>query len=74
MVPCFQLLILVTHVGKLFDSIKLDNVLLVPNIKKNLLSIGKLTTNYLIKCEFFYDGFTLKDEHQQNSTERPQEG
>lgn len=42
------------------NSIKLDTVLLVHDLKKNLLSIGQLTTNYPINCEFFYVGFTIK--------------
>ena len=48
---------LTTNHGKL----KLKNVLVVPNLKKNLLSIGKLTIDNQCSFEFDSHGFVVKD-------------
>ena len=43
------------------SSLSLNNVLVVPNIKKNLLSVSQLTSDY--PCYFIFDdrGFVIKD-------------
>lgn len=56
----------ITHIGETYvgnppNSIKFDNGLLVLDLEKNLLSIGQLTTDYPINCEYFGVGFTIKD-------------
>ena len=56
----------ITHIGQAtigtgVSSIKLNDVLLVPDIKKNLLSVSKLTTDFLFTFEFDGLGFVIKD-------------
>ena len=56
----------ITHIGKATvgsgdSSIPLNDVLLVPDIKKDLLSISKLTSDYPLKFEFDGPGFVIKD-------------
>ena len=56
----------ITHIGKATvgsgdSSIPLNDVLLVPDIKKDLLSISKLTFDYPLKFEFDGPGFVIKD-------------
>ncbi|OMP07539.1 hypothetical protein COLO4_07246 [Corchorus olitorius] len=41
--------------------LQLNNVLVVPEIKKNLLSIGQLTDDYPYTCEFSSAGVVIKD-------------
>lgn len=48
-----------TYIGSDSSKIKLNNVLLVPDLAKNLLSIGQLTLDYPVNCDFSCDGFTL---------------
>jgi hypothetical protein len=43
------------------SSIKLNDVLLVPDIKKDLLSVSQLTFAYPLLFEFNGDGFVIKD-------------
>lgn len=54
----------ITHIGstnvKVGDeSLQLDNVLVVPSIKKNLLSVSQMTTDYAYVIEFSSDGFVI---------------
>ncbi|KAG8379883.1 hypothetical protein BUALT_Bualt07G0135600 [Buddleja alternifolia] len=56
----------ITHVGDTqvnYDGheIPLRNVLLVPNIKKNLLSVSQLTTDMPYEFEFDGNGFVIRD-------------
>ena len=56
----------ITHIGKTTlatgsSSIHLKGVLLVPDIKKDLLSISKRTTDYPLVFEFDGHGFVIKD-------------
>lgn len=56
----------ITHIGQAqvgtgSCSISLNDVLLVPKIKKDQLSISKLTTDYPLVVEFNGDGFVIKD-------------
>ena len=56
----------ITHIGKATvgsgdSSVPLNDVLLVPDIKKNFLSISKLTSDYPLKFEFNGLGFVIKD-------------
>lgn len=44
-----------TTIGSGSSCIKLSNVLLVPDLEKNLLSISQLTMDYPINCEFSND-------------------
>lgn len=46
-------------------GLKLKNVLIVPKIKKNLLSIGQLADNYECKIEFDSLGFVVKTQENQ---------
>ncbi|XP_075640273.1 uncharacterized protein LOC142612025 [Castanea sativa] len=48
-------------IGTGVSSIKLNDVLLVPDIKKNLLSVSKLTTDFPFTFEFDGLGFVIKD-------------
>ena len=43
------------------NSLQLNDVLLVPDIKKDLISISKLTFDLPLKFEFDGDGFLIKD-------------
>jgi transposase InsO family protein len=56
----------ITHIGQATigsgsSSLKLNDVLLVPDIKKDLLSVSKLTSDYPLIFEFDGDGFVIKD-------------
>ncbi|GMY38248.1 Zinc finger, CCCH-type [Fagus crenata] len=56
----------ITHVGQANiesgnKSLQLNDVLLVPNIKKDLISVSKLTSDLPLKFEFDGDGFVIKD-------------
>lgn len=42
-------------------KLTLENVLLVPDLERNLLSIGQLTTTFPITCEFTGVDFSIKD-------------
>ncbi|KAK1424653.1 hypothetical protein QVD17_19987 [Tagetes erecta] len=53
----------VSHTGnmKLLGSLNLNNVLVVPNITKNLLSISKLTEHNNVDVLFSYPNFFIQD-------------
>ncbi|KAJ0020614.1 hypothetical protein Pint_32437 [Pistacia integerrima] len=56
----------VTHTGDALlgfgqSAIVLRNVLLVPELERSLLSIGQLTSDYSVTCEFSNDDFVIKD-------------
>ncbi|KAA8546621.1 hypothetical protein F0562_002640 [Nyssa sinensis] len=56
----------ITHIGTATlssgsSSIKLNDVLVVPDIQKDLLSVSKLTSDYPLIFEFNGPGFVLKD-------------
>ena len=56
----------ITHIGDTTiqsgkDNVKLKNVLVVPNIKKNLLSVSQLTTDLPYLFEFDSNGFMIKN-------------
>ena len=56
----------ITHIGSAAintgdKSLFLDNILVVPEIKKNLLSVGQLTTENPYTCKFSSDKFVIKD-------------
>lgn len=56
----------ITHIGDTFigtgtSRIMLKNVLLVPDLAKNLLTISQLTFDYLYACEFYGVGFYIKE-------------
>ena len=58
--------LLITHIGETTlgigsSPIHLKDVLLVPDIKKYLLSVSKLTTDYPLIFEFDGHGFVIKD-------------
>ena len=58
--------LIITHIGQATvgtgDSfIKLNDFLLVPDIKKDIFSFCKLTTDYLLIVEFDGLGFVIKD-------------
>ena len=58
--------LLITHIGKATvgsrdSSIPLNDALLVPDIKKDLLSISKLTFDYPLKFEFDGPSFVIRD-------------
>lgn len=42
-------------------TLPLHNVLLVPNLKKNLLSVSQLTDQYPVNCEFSNSDFCVKE-------------
>ena len=50
-----------SHIFSPSSSLSLNNVLVVPDIKKNLLSVSQLTSDYL--CYFLFNdrGFVIKD-------------
>lgn len=59
-------ILLITHIGETkintdSSSIPLKNVLLVPNIKKDLLSVSQLTTAFPYTFEFSSTGCMIKD-------------
>lgn len=53
----------ITHVGsyRKNDSIKLLNVLVVPHLTKNLLSISKLTSDFAVDVLFFDKLFIIQN-------------
>ena len=56
----------ITHIGQAnikfgHDSLQLNDVLLVPDIKKDLISVSKLTFDLPLKFEFYGDGSVIKD-------------
>ncbi|KAJ9558897.1 hypothetical protein OSB04_013511 [Centaurea solstitialis] len=53
----------VSHIGKctLPSSISLLDVLVVPRLTKNLLSISKLTSDYPVKIEFTNNSFAIQN-------------
>ena len=57
----------ISHIGEArlktkHRDLKLKNLLVVPEIKKNLLSIGQLTSDNLCSIEFLSIGFVIKDQ------------
>ncbi|KAF8377599.1 hypothetical protein HHK36_030981 [Tetracentron sinense] len=57
----------ISHIGNTtlltsYGKLKVDNVLVVPSITKNLLSVGQLTDDYSCLFEFRSDGFMIKDQ------------
>lgn len=50
-----------TSIGNTGPSLHLKNVLLVPSLSRNLLSVSQLTTEYLVTCEFTNTAFEIKD-------------
>ncbi|RWR75576.1 Zinc finger, CCCH-type [Cinnamomum micranthum f. kanehirae] len=55
----------ITHIGTASvkhgrHELKLNNVLVVPDIKKNLLSVSQITSEYPYLFEFSCDGFVVK--------------
>ena len=60
----------ITHTGKASlktsqGNLDLNNVLVVPKIKKNLLSVSQLIDDNSCTFEFNSDGFVIKDQRQQ---------
>ena len=60
----------ISHIGEArlktkHRDLKLKNLLVVPEIKKILLSVGQLTSNNLCSIEFSSTGFVIKDHFQQ---------
>ncbi|KAF8408703.1 hypothetical protein HHK36_004767 [Tetracentron sinense] len=56
----------ITHVGSTLinvgnDQLQLNDVLVVPAIKKNLISVSQLTSDYPYLFEFSSTGFVIKD-------------
>ncbi|KAG6667017.1 hypothetical protein CIPAW_01G071400 [Carya illinoinensis] len=56
----------ITHTGQVMirfaqSKIQLNNVLMVPDIKKDLLSVSRLTSDYPLKFGFDGNGFVIKD-------------
>ncbi|KAK9229716.1 hypothetical protein WN944_022680 [Citrus x changshan-huyou] len=56
----------ITHIGDTVlhtdkNSVKLKNVLVVPEIKKNLLSVSQLTTDFPYMFEFTANDFVIKN-------------
>lgn len=50
-----------TTIGSGSSQITLHDVLLVPDLERNLLSIGPVTSDYLVNCEFSNHDFMKKD-------------
>lgn len=53
----------ITHTGTVYPSpnIQLLDVLVVPHLTKNLLSISKLTSDYSLSITFTYSCFTIQN-------------
>ena len=52
----------ITHVGKIFGaSLKLKNVLVVPKINRNLLSVSKIAKDNCCTLKFYETNFVVKD-------------
>ena len=49
----------ILHTGK--NVVKLENVLVVPDIKKNLISVSQLTSDLPYLFEFTGNGFVIKE-------------
>ena len=49
-----------SFINQMGNVLPLDDVLLVPNLKKNLLSVSQLTSQFLVNCEFSDDNFCVK--------------
>ncbi|KAJ0799808.1 putative RNA-directed DNA polymerase transcription factor Lambda-DB family [Helianthus annuus] len=62
----------ITHIGqtKLFGNLALNNVLVVPNLTKNLLSIGKLTEDNLVDVVFSHPYFYIQDRRTKQTLAR----
>ena len=59
----------ISHVGNANlktdgGNLKLQDVLVVPNLKKNLLSVGQLIDDYECTFEFSSSGFVIKDSNK----------
>ncbi|KAF8389828.1 hypothetical protein HHK36_024347 [Tetracentron sinense] len=57
----------ISHIGSTtlptsYGKLKVDNILVVPSITKNLLSVGQLTDEYSCLFEFTSNGFVIKDQ------------
>jgi histone deacetylase 1/2 len=50
-----------TFVKQRNTALPLKNVLFVPNLKKNLLSVSQLTTQFPVNCEFSDVDFCVKE-------------
>ncbi|KAK9214354.1 hypothetical protein WN944_006343 [Citrus x changshan-huyou] len=62
----------ITHVGNAslntdYGKLKLNNVLVVPKLKKNLLSVGQLIKDNKCSFEFNSDGFVVKNQEKQET-------
>ncbi|GKV28213.1 hypothetical protein SLEP1_g37295 [Rubroshorea leprosula] len=56
----------ISHIGSTsIGSLKLKDVLVVPNVKKNLLSVSKFTDDNSCIFEFSSNGFVIKDQATQ---------
>lgn len=49
------------HVGTSHSKLILKDVIVIPDIKKDLLSISKLTSNFPFTIQFDGFGFVIKD-------------
>ncbi|KAM7490397.1 hypothetical protein LguiA_033318 [Lonicera macranthoides] len=57
----FHILVLQVLMWGIIDQLHINNVLVVPQIKKNLLFISQLTSEYPYIVEFNSLGFVIKD-------------
>jgi hypothetical protein len=69
----------ITHKGQIFlkttqGNLNLNNILVVPNLKKNLLSVSQLTNDNDCIFEFNSDGFVIKDRKQRILAEGHKQG
>ena len=60
----------ISHVGNIslntnHGTLKLKDVLVVPQLKKNLLSVAQLTNDFPCSLEFNANGFTVKNAQNQ---------
>lgn len=54
----------ITHIGiKQHGSLPLNNILVVPQLKKNLMSVAQLTSDAQCSFEFNSSGFVIKDKN-----------
>uniref|UniRef100_A0A251UMJ3 Putative ribonuclease H-like domain-containing protein n=1 Tax=Helianthus annuus TaxID=4232 RepID=A0A251UMJ3_HELAN len=62
----------ITHIGqtKILGNLALNNVLVVPNITKNLLSIGKLTEDNSVDVLFSHPYFYIQDRQTKKTLAR----
>lgn len=49
------------------NVLSLHDVLLVPHLKRNLLSVSQLTSQFPVNCEFSNDGFCVKERNTGHS-------